>query len=98
MAGGILDGLNAAQREAVTHEGGEISRAQCLQAEAARVEQAKQDFTLKKENLDFNGQVRFSGALTYGVIGGTADKPEETVYALDLTGAAIPVDGGWTAQ
>ena len=44
-----------------------------LTAETERVEQAKQEFALSKDNLDFDGQVRFSGALTYGVLGGTAD-------------------------
>ena len=48
----------------------------------------RQEFALRKDDLDFDGQVRFSGALTYGVLGGGAE-PERTVYALDLTGAAI---------
>jgi hypothetical protein len=40
-----------------------------------------------KADLDFDGQVRFSGALTYGVLGGGTGL-ERTVYALDLTGDA----------
>jgi hypothetical protein len=57
-------------------------------AETARVDRAKEEFALRKADLDFDGQVRFSGALTYGVLGeGTA--LEQTVYALDLTGASV---------
>ncbi len=61
-------------------------------AETAQVDRAKEEFALKKSELDFDGQVRFSGALTYGVLGGEAG--ERTVYALDLTGVAVKDGAG----
>lgn len=56
--------------------------------ETARADQAKQEFALRKADLDLNGQVRFSGGLTYGVIG-EGSELERTVFGIELTGAAI---------
>jgi hypothetical protein len=64
-------------------------------AETERAERAKTEFALRKDNLDLGGQVRFSGALTYAVLGGGAE-PERTVYAIDLTGAAVTNAQGGT--
>jgi hypothetical protein len=79
-----LDGV----KEAADRSAEAASTASPSSAETARVERARQGFALRKAALDFDGRVRFSGALTHGVLGEGTDL-ERTVSALDLTGAAI---------
>ncbi|HEX2125795.1 MAG TPA: hypothetical protein VHF45_04470 [Thermoleophilaceae bacterium] len=84
---GVTVDLNGV-KEAADRPTANASTASPSTAETERANRAKEEFALRKADLDFDGQVRFSGALTYGVLAGGTE-PARTVYALDLTGAAI---------
>lgn len=84
---GVTIDLNGV-KDAADRPAQNASTASPSSAETAQMERAKQEFALRKADLDFDGQVRFSGALTYGVLGEGTDLVQ-TVYGLDLTGAAI---------
>lgn len=84
---GVTLDLNGVKKEADTPTKN-ASTASSSAAETQRANDTSAEFALRKDNLDFDGQVRFSGALTYGLLGEGTDR-ERTVFGIDLTGAAI---------